>query len=122
MADLEYKTIAAPRRAQKVKGVKGADERYAHTIGEIIDEQAAKGWRYLQADTFHFEEKNGFFSAARSVARTVLIFCRDRAQPVAAQPPAAAPARRAAPAEPAFSADAEPAPAAAPQLGGAERA
>ena len=71
MADLEYKTIAAPRRAQKVKGVRGADERYAYTIGEIIEEQAAKGWRYLQADTFHFEEKAGFFSASKNVSRTV---------------------------------------------------
>ena len=45
VTELEYKTIAAPRKAPKVKGVRGADERLAYAIGEIIQGEAAEGWR-----------------------------------------------------------------------------
>ncbi|MEL6794098.1 MAG: DUF4177 domain-containing protein, partial [Pseudomonadota bacterium] len=69
MSDMDYKTIIAPRKARKVKGVRGAEERFAYTIGEIIEEQAAEGWTYLRSDTFPVEEKNGFFSAPKTVER-----------------------------------------------------
>ena len=112
MTEIEYKTIAAPRRVRKVKGVKGKDELAAYAIGEIIQEQAAEGWRYLRADTFSIEEKSGMFSGWREVERTVLVFSRELrrtafaapqaqpqpAAPIAAPQPAPAPVAAPAPA------------------------
>lgn len=127
MTEMDYKTIAAPRRARKVKGVKGADERYAYTVGEIISEQAAEGWMYLRSDAFQIEEKSGFFSSAKSVTRTVMVFGKERRrqtarpanQPAAQPAPVTAPAPAVSPA-PAVTANAAPT-APAPELGGARR-
>ena len=44
MTGYNYKTIAAPRRLKKVKGVKGQDALLAHSVEELIAVEAAQGW------------------------------------------------------------------------------
>ena len=102
MTGYSYKTVAAPRRLKKVKGVKGQDALLAHSVEELIAVEAAQGWEYLRADTFPVEEKGGMFSKAVVTERAVLVFRKALAvqhvQPVAAQPVAApAPATQPAP-------------------------
>ena len=115
MAEMEYKTVAAPRRVRKVKGVKGRDELLAYAIGEIIQQQAVEGWRYLRADRFQVEEKSGFFSTRQTVERSVLVFGRElrRSGLSSASKPTAAPAPPPAPSP-------APAPVAAPAATDAE--
>lgn len=126
VAELEYKTITAPRRLRKVKGVKGRDELLAYTIGELISAEAAEGWRYLRTDSFMIEEKSGFFSKPATVQRSVLVFARElRRQPRPSAPepapaPALQPVQASAPAPGGFSAN-EPAPQGGGDLGGASR-
>ena len=117
MPELDYKTVTAPRRLRKVKGVKGADELLAYTIGELIEEQAAEGWRYLRADRFVVEEKTGFFSSVKTVERTVLVFARERRRRT--QAAAQASYDQPAPAQPQEPLSAAPAYDDAPGLGGA---
>ena len=104
MTGYNYKTIAAPRRLKKVKGVKGQDALLAHSVEELIAVEAAQGWEYLRADTFPVEAKGGMFSKPVVTERAVLVFRKpiavQMAQPVAAQPVQPAP---------------QPAPAPAPQ-------
>ena len=104
MTGYNYKTIAAPRRLKKVKGVKGQDALLAHSVEELIAVEAAQGWEYLRADTFPVEAKGGMFSKPVLTERAVLVFRKpiavQMAQPVAAQPVQPAP---------------QPAPAPAPQ-------
>lgn len=110
MSQFEYKTIAAPRRVKRIKGVKGREAQLAQAIEDIIREQARTGWEYHRADTFQTEESGGFFSKAMTVDRTIMVFRRatgagapvrhERVEAVAAQPhyaPAPEPAPVAAP-------------------------
>ena len=41
----DYKTVAAPRRSGKFKGIKGPDA-FARTIEEAISAEAGAGWEY----------------------------------------------------------------------------
>ncbi len=95
MTGYNYKTIAAPRRLKKVKGVKGQDALLAHSVEELIAVEAAQGWEYLRADTFPVEAKGGMFSKPVVTERAVLVFRKpiavQMAQPVAAQPGQPAP-------------------------------
>lgn len=117
MAELDYKTIAAPRRLKRVKGVKPGEELLAYTISEIIEEQAAEGWRYLRADRFVVEEKAGFFSGPKTIERTVMVFTRERRRTMKAASQAQS-QPHAGPGEPML---AEPEPGFAPEIGGARR-
>lgn len=76
MAEFKYKTVAAPRRVKKARGVKGAEAQLAHNIGEIIAREAVDGWEYLRADSLPIEEGGGMFSRPHVSWRAVLIFRR----------------------------------------------
>lgn len=88
MAEYEYKTVAAPRRARKARGVKGPEALLAHAMSEIIAAEAAQGWEYLRADSLPVEEGGGMFSRAATVWRAVLVFRRPAAKRAEAAPPA----------------------------------
>lgn len=95
MTEYSYKTVAAPRRARKAKGIKGQEALLAHAMGEIITAETAGGWEYIRTDSLPVEEGGGLFSRPVTTWRAILIFRR----PVAAR--AAAPASPApAPREP----------------------
>lgn len=96
MTGYTYKTVAAPRRLKKVKGVKGQDALLAHSVEDLIAVEAAQGWEYLRADTFPVEEKGSWFSKLAVTERAVLVFRK----PIAVQPAQPAP-QQAAPARPA---------------------
>ena len=82
MNDYDYKTIAAPRRVKRIKGVKGKDAQLSQAIEDLIRDEARSGWEYLRADTFQIEEGGGLFGKMREVSRTLLIFRkRLRAEP-----------------------------------------
>lgn len=85
MSDFEYKTVAAPRRVKKVRGVKGRDAQLAHMIAETITAEATEGWRYMRTDTFEAEEKSGWFSKSQIIRRSVLIFARATQRPAVPQ-------------------------------------
>lgn len=85
MADSEYKVVPAPRRAGKVRGVRGADARFAHTLAALLNEMAADGWEFLRSERLPLEERSGLFSR-RTEEQTVLVFRRDAVSAGAAQP------------------------------------
>jgi len=95
MAGYTYKTVAAPRRLKKVKGVKGQDALLAHSVEDLIAVEAAQGWEYLRADTFPVEEKGGMFSKPVVTERALLVFRKpvaaQQVRPVAARPVQEAP-------------------------------
>ncbi|MGB0854022.1 MAG: DUF4177 domain-containing protein [Pikeienuella sp.] len=91
MSSAEYKTVPAPRRVKKIKGVKGAEATLAKMVEEIISEQASAGWDYVRTDTFPVEEKSGLFSARETVLKGVMVFKRGGQAPAYAPPPQAAP-------------------------------
>ncbi|WP_375267451.1 DUF4177 domain-containing protein [Planktotalea sp.] len=75
MIRYEYKVIPAPTRGRKGKGIKGADDRFAYALEQLINDMAASGWEYQRADTLPSEERSGLTSKT-TVFRNVLVFRR----------------------------------------------
>jgi hypothetical protein len=114
MTQYEYRIVPSPRRAKKAKGARTPQDRFARTLTEAINAEAAEGWEYLRADTLPVDEKAGMLSAAKEVYQTVLVFRRaveapatrvaePRQEPRAATPREDAPRAAAPREEPAFS-------------------
>jgi len=110
MSAYEYKTVAAPRRAGRYRGVAKGPESFARTIEETLSAEAVDGWEFLRAENLPCEEKHGWLSRRETVFHSVLVFrrvreqvrpvapARDWAEPGFAEP---APAFQRAPAAPA---------------------
>ena len=71
----EYKVVPAPTRAGKIKGLKTTAERFAHSLAERINAEAAGGWRFLRTESLACEERRGLTGTSRST-QTVMIFAR----------------------------------------------
>ena len=82
MAKYEYRIVPSPRRAKRVKGARTSQDRFARTLTEVINAEAAEGWEYLRADTLPMDEKKGMLSSATEVYQTVLVFRRSLAPQV----------------------------------------
>ena len=77
MSNFEYKSVCAPRKALKLKGVKGADNRFAQTLTDFINEQSYDGWEYYRAETLPVDEKSGIMGKAAEKYLSLLIFRRE---------------------------------------------
>jgi hypothetical protein len=75
MSAYEYKVVPAPARAEKVKGVRAPEARFARAVENLMNAQAAEGWEYLRAETLPSEERKGL-GGRTTRWRTVLVFRR----------------------------------------------
>lgn len=80
----EYKVVPAPTRGKKARGVKTAADRFAHALGEVMNELAADGWEYLRTDTLPSEERSGL-TGRTTVFQNMLVFRRAVAAEVATE-------------------------------------
>ncbi len=80
MTHYDYKVVPAPKRAKRVKGVRGPEELFALTLTEAINEVARQGWEYVRAEHLPAEGPKGWFRNAASGEQTVLVFRRAREQ------------------------------------------
>ncbi|MFT3975040.1 MAG: hypothetical protein QM699_16845 [Amaricoccus sp.] len=78
MTSYDYKVVPAPRRARKIKGVKGADELFAQTLGEAINEVARQGWEYVRTESLVAEGPAGWFRRGATTDQVVMVFRRPR--------------------------------------------
>ena len=75
MTRYEYKVMAAPTRAPKVRGADTVEARFAVTLAEVLNRAGTEGWEYLRAETLPVEERAGL-TGTRTSFRTVLVFRR----------------------------------------------
>jgi hypothetical protein len=78
MSHYDYKVVPAPKRAKKVKGVSSAEELFALTLTEAINEVARQGWEYVRAEHLRAEAPRGWFRAPAAGEQSVLVFRRPR--------------------------------------------
>ncbi len=71
----EYKVVPAPVRGLKAKGIKSAEDRFAHALETAMNELAGDGWEYLRADTLPCEQREGLMSKT-TVFQNMLVFRR----------------------------------------------
>jgi hypothetical protein len=95
----EYKVVPAPTRGLKARGVKTAEDRFAHALESAINELAASGWEYLRTDTLPSEQREGLMGKT-TVYQNMLVFRRAKKStqataslPVLQAPPPVGPAR-----------------------------
>ena len=71
----EYKIVPAPSKSLQNKGLKSAEDRFAYTLEELLNELAAEGWEYQRAETLPSLERAGLTSTTTEW-RNVLVFRR----------------------------------------------
>jgi hypothetical protein len=75
MQRYEYRVVPAPARAEKLRGVRSTEDRFAQTLAALINAQARDGWEFQRAETLPSEEKVGF-TKRRTVYLNLLVFRR----------------------------------------------
>lgn len=75
MPRYEYKVVPAPKKAGKVKGVKGTEARFAHELATLMNQYGADGWEYQRTDTLPCEERSGL-TGRTTVFQNMLVFRR----------------------------------------------
>lgn len=80
----EYLALPAPRRGQKVKGLKTPAERYAHELTTLLNDLATEGWEYWRSECLPSEERKGL-TGTTVVQNHLLIFRRPKAEVLAEQ-------------------------------------
>lgn len=89
MNSYEYKVLPAPARGDKVRGVKTTEDRFAQTLGALLNAQARDGWEFLRAETLPAEERAGL-TRTKTVYLNLLVFRRPIEDAGGADQPAAA--------------------------------
>ena len=85
----EYKTVGAPERGKRQRGLRTGSDRVAAAFEEILRAEAVDGWEYLRTDLLPVTERAGWFSRAHEVHRAVMVFRRPRARVAAVESEAA---------------------------------
>ena len=75
MLRYEFKVIPAPRRGEKLRGVKSSEDRFALALTNVMNEQGREGWDYVRADTLPVDERVGF-TGTKTSFHNVLVFRR----------------------------------------------
>lgn len=75
MSKFEYRAVPAPTRGTKAKTAKSAEERFALSITDTLNEMAAEGWEYVRAETLPCDERKGL-TGTQTTYQNILIFKR----------------------------------------------
>lgn len=78
MPRYEFKVIPAPRRGEKLRGLKTTEDRFALALTNLMNELGRDGWDYLRADTLPVDERVGF-TGTKTSYQNMLVFRRELA-------------------------------------------
>ncbi|MDA9224804.1 DUF4177 domain-containing protein, partial [Tateyamaria sp.] len=59
MSTWEYKVVPAPKKGTKVRGIKGPEERFAHTLETLMNEMGIIGWEFQRVEILPSLERSG---------------------------------------------------------------
>jgi len=76
----EYKTIGAPEKGKRKRGLRSQSDRVAAAFDEILQDEAVDGWEYQRTDLLPVIERSGWFGKSHEVHRAVMVFRRPLAQ------------------------------------------
>ncbi|MEL6571946.1 MAG: DUF4177 domain-containing protein [Pseudomonadota bacterium] len=71
----EYSVVPAPKKGQKAKGVRSAEDRFANALETIMNAKGAEGWDYVRTDTLPAEERQGL-TGTKTVYQNMMVFRR----------------------------------------------
>ncbi|MFN3722898.1 MAG: DUF4177 domain-containing protein [Paracoccaceae bacterium] len=79
MTRFEFKVVPAPRRGEKLRGVKTTEDRFALTLTQLMNSLGAEGWDYVRADTLPCDERAGL-TGTKTTYQNMLVFRRPVAE------------------------------------------
>lgn len=79
MQRYEYRVIPAPRRGEKGRGLKTAEEKFAFALTTLMNKMGAEGWQYQRADALPCDERVGL-TGSKTSFQNVLVFRRAAAE------------------------------------------
>lgn len=75
MQRFEYNVVPAPRKGEKIRGVKATEDRFALALAGLMNQMGADGWEYLRADSLPCDERVGL-TGSKTTFQNMLIFRR----------------------------------------------
>jgi hypothetical protein len=75
MPRYEFKVVPAPRKDEKLRGVKTVEGRFAQSLTTLMNQLGRDGWDYVRADTLPVDERSGF-TGSKTSFQYVLVFRR----------------------------------------------
>lgn len=75
MNRFEYKVVPAPRRGEKLRGVKTTEDRFALALTNLMNALGAEGWDYVRADALPCDERTGL-TGTKTSFQNMLVFRR----------------------------------------------
>ena len=72
----EYKTVGAPEKGKRKRGLRSQSDRVAAAFDEILQDEVVGGWEYLRTDLLPVIESAGWFKRGHEVHRAVMVFRR----------------------------------------------
>ena len=85
MQRFEFKVVPAPKRGEKLRGVKTTEDRFALTLTKLMNGLGAEGWDYVRADALPCDERAGL-TGTKTTYLNMLVFRRPVAQAEDAAP------------------------------------
>ena len=76
MSYYEYRVVPAPASLPRVKGAKTPEDRFAHSMAQMLNIEGQNGWEFQKSETLATEVKRGWLSKRTTETLTVLIFRR----------------------------------------------
>lgn len=71
----EFQVIPAPRKGERVEGLRTDDARMANTLTGLLNDMALDGWDYVRADTLP-NDMSSDLSGTAPPTMTLLVFRR----------------------------------------------
>ncbi len=75
MSQFEYKVVPAPTKGLKAKGIKTAQDRFAHALEQTMNQMGTDGWEYQRTDTLPCEQRSGL-TGKTTTFQHMLVFRR----------------------------------------------
>ncbi len=75
MLRYEFKVIPAPRRGEKLRGLKTTEDRFAMALTMVMNDLGREGWDYVRTDTLPVDERAGF-TGTKTSFHNMLVFRR----------------------------------------------
>jgi len=89
MQRYEFKVVPAPRRGDKVRGLRATEDRFAFALMQVMNDLGRDGWDYVRADTLPCDERVGL-TGTRTSFQNMLVFRRGLGADMVADPGAVA--------------------------------
>ncbi|GIT90564.1 hypothetical protein JANAI62_10190 [Jannaschia pagri] len=71
----EFQVVPAPRKGERVQGLRTDDARMAYTWTELLNDMALDGWDYVRADTIP-NDNSADLTGTAPKTMTLLVFRR----------------------------------------------